>query len=413
MPMRQEKIIRSMTQPARASMQPMTASPAMVFAYWASPAASGAGSPPAVVDDEMELDFVGFATFNDPPKASAAAAVAALAASGVAVNIITGDNELVTRHVCTELGLPIRAVLTGDDLQHLDDLALQARVEAANLFCRVTPPQKNRIILALKARGHTVGYLGDGINDAPSLHSADVGISVDGAVDIAKEAAQMILLKQDLMVLHDGVLEGRRTFGNIMKYIMMGTSSNFGNMFSMAGASLFLPFLPMLPTQILLNNLLYDLSELAIPMDRVDDEFLSSTRHFDMKFIRDFMWTLGPVSSLFDVLTFVIMLYVLDADAKLFRTGWFLESLATQVLVIFVIRTRHSPWLSRQNPWLAIISIIVIIVAVLLPLTPIAGYLGFVAPPPLFFALLIVLSLCYLGAAEWANRRFYQHHHSY
>ena len=219
----------------------------------------------AMVSDETELVFAGFAAFLDPPKESAKAALAGLAADRVAVKIITGDNELVTQHIFAQLGLPVTGVLTGAEIQQMDDLALAARVEQVNLFCRVAPAQKNRVILALKRRGHVVGYLGDGINDAPSLHSADVGISVDSAVDVAKAAADMILLEQDLGVLHAGVLEGRRTFGNIMKYIMMGTSSNFGNMFSMAGASLFLPFLPMLPVQILLNNLLYDVSELTHP----------------------------------------------------------------------------------------------------------------------------------------------------
>ena len=226
--------------------------------------------PHAVVSDETELVLAGFAAFLDPPKASAAPALAALDRVGVAIKIVTGDSDLVTRHVCTELKIPVTGLLTGKEIAQMDDHALQARVETANLFCRVNPTQKERVIRALKARGHVVGYLGDGINDAPSLHAADVGLSVDSAVDVAKEAADMILLKQDLHVLHTGVLEGRRTFGNIMKYIMMGTSSNFGNMFSMAGAALFLPFLPMLPTQILLNNILYDISEIPIPLDKVD-----------------------------------------------------------------------------------------------------------------------------------------------
>jgi Mg2+-importing ATPase len=245
--------------------------------------------PHAVIGDETELVFAGLAGFLDPPKASAGAALAALKDSGVMVKIVTGDSELVTQHVCAQLNIPVTGVLTGKEIEPMDDYALRARVEKTNLFCRVNPAQKNRVILALKACGHVVGYLGDGINDAPSLHSADVGLSVDSAVDVAKEAADMILLDQDLHVLYDGVLEGRRTFGNIMKYIMMGTSSNFGNMFSMAGAALFLPFLPMLPTQILLNNILYDLSEVPIPLDEVDPEELRAPRVMDMTFIRDFM----------------------------------------------------------------------------------------------------------------------------
>ena len=370
----------------------------------------GMDHPHAVVSDESELVFAGFAAFLDPPKESAKAALAGLAADRVAVKIITGDNELVTQHIFARLGLPVAGVLTGAEILQLDDLALAARVEQVNLFCRVAPAQKNRVILALKRRGHVVGYLGDGINDAPSLHSADVGISVDSAVDVAKAAADMILLEHDLGVLHAGVLEGRRTFGNIMKYIMMGTSSNFGNMFSMAGASLFLPFLPMLPVQILLNNLLYDVSELPIPLDRVDDDYLSRPRHWDMTFIRNFMLFVGSVSSIFDFLTFYVMLAVFHAGEALFHTGWFIESMATQVLVIFIIRTRKNPFKSRPNPWLIACSLTVVAVAVALPFTPAGVHLGFVAPPALLFLILIVMLLAYLLAVEavkkWFFRRF-------
>jgi Mg2+-importing ATPase len=253
-----------------------------------------------------------------------------------------------------------------------------------------------------------IRYLGDGINDAPSLHSADVGISVDSAVDVAKAAADMILLEQDLGVLHAGVLEGRRTFGNIMKYIMMGTSSNFGNMFSMAGASLILPFLPMLPVQILLNNLLYDVSELPIPLDRVDDDYLSHPRHWDMKFIRNFMLVIGPVSSVFDFLTFYVMLAVFHAGEALFHTGWFIESMATQVLVIFIIRTRRNPFKSRPNPWLIACSLMVVAVAALLPFTSAGVYLGFVAPPVFFFLILTAMLLAYLLAVELMKRWFFR-----
>jgi Mg2+-importing ATPase len=282
-------------------------------------------------------------------------------------------------------------------------------VEGVTLFCRVTPAQKNRIILALKRRGRVVGYLGDGINDAPSLHSADVGLSVDGAADVAKDAAALVLLEHDLAVLHDGVLEGRRTFGNIMKYIMMATSSNFGNMFSMAAAALVLPFLPMLPVQILLNNLLYDLSELTIPLDAVDADYLARPRRWDMGFIRTFMMTVGPVSSVFDFLTFFVMLVVLHANEALFRTGWFIESLATQVLVIFVIRTMRNPLRSRPNPWLAATSLAIVVVAVLLPLSPLGAHFAFVTPPPVFFALLAGMVVLYLLAVEAVKRRFYRH----
>jgi len=363
----------------------------------------------AVVGDEAELVFAGFAAFLDPPKESAKKALAALAADRVAVKVISGDNELVTQHICAQLGLPVTGVLTGAEIQQIGDQALSARVEQVNLFCRVTPAQKNRVILALKRRGHVVGYLGDGINDAPSLHSADVSIPVDSAVDVAKAAADMILLERDLGVLHAGVIEGRRTFGNIMKYIMMGTSSNFGNMFSMAGASLFLPFLPMLPVQILLNNLLYDVSELPIPLDRVDDDYLSRPRHWDMNFIRNFMLIIGPVSSVFDFLLFYIMLTVFHAGEALFHTGWFIESMATQVLVIFIIRTRKNPFKSRPNPWLIACSLTVVAVAVLLPFTPAGVYLGFVAPPALFFFILIIMLIAYLLAVEGMKQWFFRH----
>ncbi len=364
--------------------------------------------PHAVVDDETELIFAGFAAFLDPPKASAAHALKALAADGISVKIVTGDSELVTRYVCGQLGVPVAGVLNGSEIQQMDDPTLGVRVREANLFCRVTPAQKNRVILSLKAQGHAVGYLGDGINDAPSLRSADVGISVDSAVDVAKAAADMIMLRHDLNALHSGVLEGRRTFANIMKYIMMGTSSNFGNMFSMAGATLFLPFLPMLPAQILLNNLLYDISELTIPTDSVDNEYLAHPRHWDTTFIRNFMWVVGPVSSVFDFLMFFILLKVFGAGEELFHTGWFIESIATQVLVIFVIRTRGNPFKSRPSMALVAASLAVVLIASVLPYTPFATHLGFIAPPPLFFLILVAMVLCYLVAVELVKRLFYR-----
>jgi Mg2+-importing ATPase len=284
------------------------------------------------------------------------------------------------------------------------------QVEKVNLFCRVNPAQKNRIILALKRRGHAVGYLGDGINDAPSLHSADIGISVDSAVDVAKDAAEMILLESDLGVLHDGVCEGRRTFGNVMKYIMMGTSSNFGNMFSMAGGSLFLPFIPMLPTQILLNNMLYDFSEVPIPLDNVDEEYLTRPRQWDINFVRKFMLTVGPVSSVFDFLTFFVMLNIFNAGESLFHTGWFVESLATQVLVIFIIRTRKNPLRSRPNPWLTGCSLMVVVMAIAIPFTSLAGYLGFEPLPPVFFLVLTGIVAFYLLIVEQVKQMFYRYY---
>ena len=362
----------------------------------------------AVVSDESALSLAGFAAFLDPPKQSAAGALALLGQAGVAIKVVTGDSDLVTRHVCGALGIEVKGVLLGREIAGMDDAALQARVQDINLFCRVNPAQKERVIRALKARGHVVGYLGDGINDAPSLHAADVGLSVDSAVDVAKEAADMILLRQDLNVLGEAVQEGRRTFGNIMKYILMGTSSNFGNMFSMAGAALFLPFLPMLPTQILLNNMLYDLSELPIPFDKVDAQDLQSPRVMDMNFLRNFMLVLGPISSAFDFLTFFVLLKVFHANEKLFQTGWFIESLCTQVLVIFIIRTRGRWWRSRPHPLLLATSLAVVATAIALPFTSLGHFLGFVPPPASFFGILAAMVLAYLLVAEGAKRAFYR-----
>jgi len=360
------------------------------------------------VSDEKDFVFAGYAAFLDPPKTSAGTAIAALGRSGIGIKILTGDNERVTQYVCSQLGIPVDGLITGAELSALSEEALGARIEATNLFCRVTPSQKSRIILALKRRGHVVGYLGDGINDAPSLHTADVGISVDGAVDVAKDAADIILLDHDLGVVEQGVREGRRTFGNIMKYIMMGTSSNFGNMFSMAGASLILPFLPMLPIQILLNNLLYDLSEVPIPMDDVDGELLAQPRHWDIHFIRNFMLVLGSVSSVFDFLTFGLLLWGFNATEAMFQTGWFIESLATQVLVIFVIRTLRNPFRSRPNPLLAVTSLAVAAAGIMLPYTVIGRWFGFVPLPLAFLAALAGMVVCYLVLAEGVKRWFYR-----
>src|SRR5262249_32005021 len=339
---------------------------------------------------------------------SAKAALEALTARGVRVKVLTGDNELVTQHVCTWLGLDAGGMVTGAALAHLDDQALGALVERTTLFCRVTPAQKNRVILALRRRGHVVGFLGDGINDAPSLHSADVGLSVDGAVDVAKEAAALILLEHDLGVLHDGVLEGRRTFGNVMKYVMMATSSNFGNMVSMAGAAALLPFLPMLPLQILLNNLLYDVSELPIPMDEVDAAYLDRPRRWDMTFVRNFMMAVGPVSSVFDFLTFFVLVRFLGADDALFHTGWFVESLAGRVRWFSVTGPGAIPPHSGPSRWLVAPSLSVVGTAMLLPFSPAGPALGFVPLPSPFFAVLAVLVGAYLVAVEVVKRWFYR-----
>jgi Mg2+-importing ATPase len=360
----------------------------------------------ADVRDERDLVFAGFVAFIDPPKAGAGAALAALARSGVAVKIVTGDSELVTQHLCTLLNLPVGEVITGRDLAGMDEAALRARLARTTLFCRVNPTQKNRIVLALRSRGHVVGYLGDGVNDAPPLHSADVGITVDSAVDVAREVADMVMLDHDLVALYEGVLEGRRTHGNVMKYIMMGTSSNLGNMVSMAGASLFLPFLPMLPVQILLNNLLYDLSQSALPLDRVDASDLRRPRALDMVFIQRYMALFGLISSAFDALTFWILLHVLQANEPLVRTGWFIESLVSQVLVVFVIRTRGRPWSSRPGVTLTSVSLAIVGVAMLLPFTPPGALFQLVPPPPVFFLWLAGLVLAYLTLVELVKHHF-------
>ncbi|MDD1663334.1 MAG: magnesium-translocating P-type ATPase, partial [Methanomicrobiales archaeon] len=336
--------------------------------------------------DECGMIFLGFVAFIDPPKESARESLELLNRTGIQLKILTGDNELVTRKTCDLLGYPYGRIIPGSEIATMDDDALARVVEGADLFTRTTPDQKDRIILALKRNGHVVGYLGDGINDAPSLRTADIGISVDNAVDIARESSDIILLKKDLRVIEEGVREGRRTFGNTMKYIMMGTSSNFGNMFSVAAASLFLPFLPMLPIQILLNNLLYDLSQSAIPTDTVDPEYTSAPKRLDIGFIKKFIAVFGPISSLFDILTFVILLVVFSATEPLFQTAWFIESLATQVAIIFVIRTRRTPFLlSRPSLLLALSCTLVIAAAFLLPFTPLGLAFGFVRLPGSFY----------------------------
>ena len=366
-----------------------------------------AGHQTAAVDDESEFVFSGFAVFLDPPKASAGATIQAMTAAGVGVKVLTGDNECVTRHVFAEIGVPVIGVLTGDALTHLSDEALIGQLPRVNLFCRVNPQQKLRILLALKRLGHVVGFMGDGINDAPALHAADVGISVDGAADVARAAADLILLEHDLSVVQEAVICGRSTVQNVSKYVLMGSSSNFGNMFSMAGAALFLPFLPMLPIQILLNNLLYDVSEIAIPFDRVDGEAVAGPVKWDVKFIERFMLVFGPVSSVFDFLTFYVLLRLFGAGETLFQTGWFIESITTQVLVVFAIRTRRFIFLSRPHVFLFAMAVGVIAVAIALSLLPIGRWFGLMAPPPLFFAFLIGATLAYLAIVEATKRAFY------
>jgi Mg2+-importing ATPase len=296
-------------------------------------------------------------------------------------------------------------IVMGDAMDAMGDTALAHIAEQTDVFARVSPAQKNRIILALKSRSHVVGYMGDGINDAPSLHMADVGISVSSAVDVAKDAADIVLMERGLRVLHAGVIEGRKAYANVTKYLLMGTSSNFGNMFSMAGAFLFLPFLPMLPTQILLNNFLYDFSQITIPTDNVDRPFIQKPRKWDISFIRKFMIFIGPISSIFDFLTFYVMLNVFHASEALFHTGWFVESLATQTLVLFVIRTQGNPFKSRPSRPLTITVLAIVAIGILLPFLPLAGALGFVPLPPAYFAFLLVGVVIYLGMVEVVKRK--------
>ena len=358
--------------------------------------------------DEHDFVFAGYVAFADPPKATTAAALRELQAHGVALKIITGDNEAVTRHLCSVLGLAVHGVLNGAQISQLDDHGLRAAVARANLFCRVTPEQKNRIVRALKANRHVVGYMGDGANDAPPLHSADVGISVDGAVDVAKQAADLVLLKHDLAVLRDGVREGRRTVLNVDKYILMATSSNFGNMVSMALAAVFIPFLPMRPLQILLNNLLYDVSELALPLDRVDEAQLVRPQRWDIGRIRRFMLCFGPLSSVFDLAAFGLLLWGFHAAEAAFQTAWFVQSMATQVLVVFVIRTPGPAWRDRASPWVAAASLGVAGAALALPYTPLGEVFGFTPLPAQLLALVGGLTATYLVAAEALKRAFFR-----
>jgi Mg2+-importing ATPase len=344
-------------------------------------------------DDEKSLVLTGFLAFSDPPLPDAGKALAALRQDGVEVKIITGDGDLVTAHVCSQVGLEAGKIVLGDELEKMSDAALAHVAEATTVFARVSPAQKNRIILALKHRSHVVGFMGDGINDAPSLHAADVGISVASAVDVAREAADIILVEPGLDVLASGIVEGRKAFGNVMKYLLMGTSSNFGNMFSMAGASLFLPFLPMLPTQIL-----------TIPTDNVDDAYLRKPQHWDISLIRNFMVFIGPISSIFDFLTFYVMLHFFHANQVLFHTGWFVESLATQTLVLFVIRTSQNPLRSRPSGPLMATVLLIVAAGNLLPFSPLAGPLGFAPLPGIYFAYLAAATIAYLVLVEFGKR---------
>ncbi|TAM42942.1 magnesium-translocating P-type ATPase [bacterium] len=358
-------------------------------------------------DDEQDMVLKGYIAFLDPPKPTAKKTIEALRDLGIEFKVLTGDNELVTKKICADVGLDVKGLVTGEQVEKANDAELRELVKHTSVFARLSPLQKERVIRALQKNKHVVGYLGDGINDAPALKASDVGISVNNAVDIAKESADIILLQKSLFVLKDGVLEGRKTFGNILKYIKMGASSNFGNMLSMTGASLFLPFLPMLPIQILLNNFLYDLSQVAIPSDEVDKEYLLKERPWNINYIKKFIIFLGPVSSLFDFITFGVLLWVFHAHQPLFNTGWFLESLCTQTLVIYVIRTGKIPFIeSKPSQFLMFTSVYIVTIGLVIPFTPLGRYFNFVTPPPMFFAALLIIVVVYLFTVQFVKSWF-------
>jgi Mg2+-importing ATPase len=387
---------------AAATVQERFAAGDRVVAVASRPAQRAAALSP---DDEHDLRLDGFLVFLDRPKATARHALQRLTELGLTVKVVTGDNPLVAQTVCREVGLDVGRALTGADVDALDDDELGRVVGDVGVFARVSPEQKSRIVRSLRAQGRAVAFLGDGVNDALALHAADVGISVDSGTDVAQDAADIILLQKDLDVLADGIAGGRRIFANTMKYVLMGTSSNFGNMFSAAAASAVLPFLPMLPAQILLNNLLYDTGQLAIPTDRVDAEQLRRPAHWDVHRIRRFMLLFGPLSSLFDFATFAVLLGLFHAGPPLFRTGWFIESMATQVLVVFVIRTRRNPfWRSTPSRSLAAACVAVVGVAVLLPYLPFADLVGLVPPPPALLAVMAAMVVGYLLLVDAAKR---------
>lgn len=360
-------------------------------------------------EDETDLELVGYVAFLDPAKKGIKRVLKDLNDIGVEIKIITGDNELVTEHICREIGLPVKGILLGKDIASLTDDALQVKARQTTIFARFSPDEKNRIITALRASGNVVGYMGDGINDAPSLKAADVGISVNNAVDVARESADMVLTQKNLKILKEGILEGRKTFGNTMKYVLMGLSSNFGNMFSMLGAVFFLPFLPMLPIQIILNNLLYDMSQVTLPVDNVDQDWLRKPRRWNFTYIKKFMLTIGPVSSFFDIATFLILFYGFHASQSVFQTAWFIESLATQTLVIHFIRTRKLPFIqSRPNKALVISTCAIVLIGWMIPFLPLGAYFGFTVLPWRVLLAMAGIVIVYLFFVEIVKRRFFR-----
>ncbi|HEX9251882.1 MAG TPA: HAD-IC family P-type ATPase, partial [Ignavibacteriaceae bacterium] len=367
--------------------------------------------PPAISlkrDLEKGMTFLGFIILFDPPKQNIIETISNLSKLGVSLKIITGDNKLVAENVSKQIGLKDTKIVTGMDIRKLSDESLYRSVNDINIFAEIEPNQKERIILALKKAGNVVGYMGDGINDASALHAADVGISVDSAVDVAKEASDIVLLETDLNVLLSGIREGRMTFANTTKYVFMATSANFGNMFSMAGASLFLPFLPLLPKQILLTNLLTDFPEMTIATDNVDPDLIEKPRRWDIKFIRKFMLIFGIVSSVFDYLTFGILLWVLDANMEQFRTGWFIESVISAVLIVLVVRTSKPFYKSKPGKYLIIATTAIILFTIIIPVSPLIKLFEFISLPIIFIPYIVVIILFYIFTAEVAKKFFYR-----
>jgi len=366
------------------------------------------GDPVINKDDEVGMTFLGLLVFFDPPKTGVREIISQLTNLGISLKIITGDNQLVAAHLIQDVGIPSLQIITGSDLYHMSDEALLRRVNDVDLFAAVEPNQKERIILALKKAGNVVGCLGDGINDASALHAADVSISVDGAVEVAKEAADIVMLEKDLGILVQGVREGRTTFANTLKYVFMATSANFGNMFSMAGASLFLPFLPLLPKQILLTNLLTDFPEMTIATDRVDREMIEQPRQWNIRFIRNFMATFGIVSSFFDYLTFGVLLLVLDATPEQFRTAWFLESVISAAVIVLIIRTRQPFFRSKPGKYLFMVTLLIVGLTLFLPFTPVAKVFGFIPLPTSFILFVGIIVGLFMVAAEVTKGIFYR-----
>jgi Mg2+-importing ATPase len=359
-------------------------------------------------DDEKEMTFLGFIVLFDPPKAGIDATIGKLNELGVSLKIITGDNALVARSLALQVGIPQPDILTGAELHKMSNVALIHKARSTDIFAEVEPDQKERIIAILKRAGFVVGFMGDGINDAPALHVADVGISVNTAVDVAKEAAEIVLLSNSLDVLVDGIIEGRKTFTNTMKYIFMATSANFGNMFSMAGASLLMPFLPLLPKQILLTNLLTDFPEMAIATDKVDDINIQSPQRWDLGFIRRFMVIFGLLSSVFDYLTFGLLLFIMHSKEKAFQTGWFTESVISAILIVLVVRTKLPFFKSLPGKLLSVATILVLIFVLFIPALPIANWLGFSSLPLAYYWWMLLIVGLYLFSAELAKRWFYR-----